>query len=253
MKEEEFDVAVIDEAAQALETSCFIPLLKAPRLVLAGDHKQLAPTIKSVKAEQMGLGTTLFDRLMKRMGATHSRMLNVQYRMHRTICQWASDAMYGGALVPAEAVAERRVSDLPYVSGAEDMTDCAMLLLDTAGCGMEEAEDEEEEAEKPKAKEEEEGGKGKGRKKGAGRLLARSSSNRGEGLVVQAHVKALLATGLKQEDVAVITPYNGQVGRRDGESGSRRTTRLGPRVPSMVTRCCVCAWVVGRPWRRGVV
>jgi ATP-dependent RNA/DNA helicase IGHMBP2 len=62
LREEEFDMAVIDEAAQALEASCWIPILKAGRLVLAGDHKQLAPTIKSHKAAAMGLGTTLFDR-----------------------------------------------------------------------------------------------------------------------------------------------------------------------------------------------
>lgn len=216
LSEEVFDMVVIDEAAQALEASCWIPLLKGPRLVLAGDHKQLAPTIKSVKAERMGLGLTLFDRLMKRLGESHSRMLNVQYRMHHVICDWASQAMYNGALVAAESVAQRLVSGLPYVSGAADMTDCPMLLLDTAGCGMEEQEHEDEAGDKGgKKKEEEDEGRKKGKKKGgAGGLLKRSSSNKGEGLVVQAHVRALLEAGLKQEDIAVITPYNGQVRSR---------------------------------------
>ena len=81
LRDEEFDLTVIDEAAQALEASCWIPILKSKRLVLAGDHKQLAPTIKSDKASGMGLGITLFDRLMARLGPTHSRMLTEQYRM----------------------------------------------------------------------------------------------------------------------------------------------------------------------------
>lgn len=75
LKEERFDLVVIDEAAQALEPACWIPLLKAPRAVLAGDHKQLAPTVKSPKAERMGLGVTLFDRLMAAVGGTHSRLV----------------------------------------------------------------------------------------------------------------------------------------------------------------------------------
>jgi ATP-dependent RNA/DNA helicase IGHMBP2 len=59
-----FDVVVIDECAQSLEVSCWIPILKGRRLVVAGDHKQLPPTIKSHKAEQEGLGQTLFERIV---------------------------------------------------------------------------------------------------------------------------------------------------------------------------------------------
>ena len=61
---------------QALEAACWIPLLKAPRAVLAGDHKQLAPTVKSTKAEKMGLGLTLFDRLMAYVGETRARWVD---------------------------------------------------------------------------------------------------------------------------------------------------------------------------------
>lgn len=182
-----FDLCVIDEAAQALEASCWIPILKASRLVLAGDHKQLPPTIKSSEASSLGLGLTLFDRLMKLVGETNSRILTVQYRMHELICRWASDEMYGGALVAAPEVAHRRISDLPGLSGAEDMMDATLLLLDTAGCGMEEE-------------------KAGGDAEGGG-----SRRNEGEAKVVEAHVRALVAAGLPVEDIAVITPYNGQV------------------------------------------
>lgn len=91
---------------QALEAACWIPILKGKRLVLAGDHKQLAPTVKSRAAEigetanaftsdgapkgSNGLGLTMFDRVMRDHGSGVSRMLNLQYRMHEDICKWAS-------------------------------------------------------------------------------------------------------------------------------------------------------------------
>ena len=86
----EFDVCVIDEAAMALEVSCWIPILKAKKLVLAGDHRQLAPPVMSKEAEAQGLGTTLFDRVLSLHGEQCVRMLTVQYRMHRDISDWRS-------------------------------------------------------------------------------------------------------------------------------------------------------------------
>jgi len=204
LRDEVFDLAVIDEAAQAMEASCFIPVLRSRRLVLAGDHKQLAPTIKSAKALKMGLGVTLFDRLMARLGGSHARMLNIQYRMHAAICGWASQEMYGGELVPAEGVAHRLLSGLDYVTGAEDMTLAPLLLLDTAGCGMEE-EEETQECHGCDSKGE--------RRKKLALLQGGSRSNTGEAKVVEAHVRALLGIGLHQEDIAVITPYNAQVSK----------------------------------------
>ena len=73
--------------------------------MLAGDHRQLAPTVHSDEAARSGLSMTLFDRLLRRHGAGIARMLTVQYRMHADICQWASNAMYGGRLVAAPTVA----------------------------------------------------------------------------------------------------------------------------------------------------
>jgi ATP-dependent RNA/DNA helicase IGHMBP2 len=145
-----FDLVVIDEAAQALEASCWIPALRGNRLVLAGDHKQLAPTIQSRLAGSRGLGYTMFDRAMAIHGTqTISRMLSVQYRMHETISDWASQAMYDGKLRSAPSVAHRKLADLPNVKAAcldgdsetemdEDITDVNLLLIDTAGCDMEE-------------------------------------------------------------------------------------------------------------------
>ena len=135
----EFDLVIIDEAAQALEASCWIPILRGRRLVLVGDHKQLPPTIMSKRASA-ALGYTMFDRAM----ASHddiSRMLSVQYRMHKDISDWASKEMYDGKLVPAKSVADRKLRDLSYVKKeeADEITSTTILLIDTAGCDMEEA------------------------------------------------------------------------------------------------------------------
>ena len=86
----DFDVCVIDEAAMALEVSCWIPILKAKKLVLAGDHCQLSPPVMSKQAEAQGLGTTLFDRVLSLYGDECVRMLTIQYRMHRDISDWRS-------------------------------------------------------------------------------------------------------------------------------------------------------------------
>ncbi|CAN0569599.1 unnamed protein product, partial [Ectocarpus sp. 12 AP-2014] len=161
LREEEFDLVVIDEAAQALEAACWIPILKGRRLVLAGDHKQLAPTVKSRKAEAGcllpseavsggvdGLGLTMFDRVLRDLGHSVCRMLNVQYRMNRDICDWASGEMYGGLLLAHPSVAERELPDLPHASSSSaamstkeeeegvEMWAAVMLLVDTTGCDM---------------------------------------------------------------------------------------------------------------------
>ncbi|OQR91885.1 DNA polymerase alpha-associated DNA helicase A [Achlya hypogyna] len=184
-----FDVVVIDEAAQALEASCWIPLLMGKRCVLAGDHLQLPPTIKSDAAARVHM--TLFDRIAK-METTKGvvKMLSTQYRMHAAISDWSSAAMYDGKLASAEAVARRRLSDLPHVTTTTELTEPTLLLLDTAGCGLEEDVDDTT---------------------GPAAVLQLSKSNAGEADVVVAHVKALLGIGLRPSDVAVITPYNAQV------------------------------------------
>ncbi|NXS52227.1 SMBP2 protein, partial [Brachypteracias leptosomus] len=182
LPENHFDVVVIDECAQALEASCWIPLLKAPKCILAGDHKQLPPTIISHKAAAKGLSLSLMERLVESYGQQVVRMLRVQYRMHQDIMQWASTEMYGGQLTAHPSVAQHLLRDLPGVSPTEE-TSIPLLLIDTAGCGLFELEVEDEQ----------------------------SKGNPGEVQLVGLHVQALVEAGVKAKDIAVVAPYNLQV------------------------------------------
>ncbi|XP_043829131.1 DNA-binding protein SMUBP-2 isoform X2 [Dromiciops gliroides] len=177
-----FDVVVIDECAQALEASCWIPLLKARKCVLAGDHQQLPPTIVSHEAAKAGLSLSLMQRLIEKHGEKVVRMLTVQYRMHQAIMQWASEELYHGRLTAHPSVASHLLKDLPGVSPTEE-TKIPLLLIDTAGCGLFELEDEDEQ----------------------------SKGNPGEVQIVSLHVQALVDAGVRVGDVAVIAPYNLQV------------------------------------------
>jgi ATP-dependent RNA/DNA helicase IGHMBP2 len=99
---------------QALEVSCWIPILRAKKAVLAGDHCQLPPTVTSAAAAKDGLATTLFDR-MRRRHPQCVHMLDVQYRMHAAIAQWSSGALYEGRLTSAPEVAGHRLCHLSQV------------------------------------------------------------------------------------------------------------------------------------------
>ncbi|NXI29270.1 SMBP2 protein, partial [Sterrhoptilus dennistouni] len=182
LPETHFDVVVIDECAQALEASCWIPLLKAPKCILAGDHKQLPPTIISHRAAAEGLSLSLMERLAGHYGERAVRMLTVQYRMHRDIMEWASSELYGGQLSAHPSVAQHLLRDLPGVSSTEE-TSIPLLLIDTAGCGLFELEVEDEQ----------------------------SKGNPGEVQLVGMHVQALVDAGVKAKDIAVVAPYNLQV------------------------------------------
>ncbi|XP_048462809.1 DNA-binding protein SMUBP-2 isoform X1 [Rhincodon typus] len=182
LSNEYFDLVVIDECAQALEASCWIPLMKAPKCILAGDHKQLPPIIISHKAAANGLSLSLMERLIQRFGEQVVRMLTVQYRMHNTIMEWASKQMYNGRLTAHKTVAHHLLKDLPGVSSTEE-TKIPLLLIDTAGCGLFELDEEDEQ----------------------------SKGNSGEVQIVTLHIQALIEAGVHPKDVAVIAPYNLQV------------------------------------------
>lgn len=110
-----FDLVIIDEAAQAIEPSCWIPILQGKRCILAGDQCQLAPVILSRKAMEGGLGVSLLERassLHKGMLATR---LMVQYRMHDAIASWASKEMYDGLLKSHPSVSSHLLRDSPFV------------------------------------------------------------------------------------------------------------------------------------------
>ena len=196
-----FDLVVIDEAAQALEASCWIPILRGERLILAGDHKQLPPTIKCNEARvQRELGLTMFERVMKlygddRLSANRnhhqqgskgriSRMLQTQYRMNAAIADWASTASYGNNLLSAQSCKDHKLSDLHHISvQPDDSLDFAPLLfIDTAGCDMFESVN-----------------------------AAGSRYNEEEARIVAHHVQKLLMVGVDPREIAVISPYNGQV------------------------------------------
>jgi ATP-dependent RNA/DNA helicase IGHMBP2 len=122
-----FHTLVIDEAAQALEPGCWIPILKASKVVFAGDHFQLPPTIKSIVAAKKGFGTTLFEKCI----AAHPEaavLLQEQYRMHKSIMTYPSQAFYEGKLI-----ANRKVSEALLFPG-----DNPLQFIDTAGCGFDE-------------------------------------------------------------------------------------------------------------------
>jgi DNA polymerase alpha-associated DNA helicase A len=184
-----WDVVIIDEASQALEAQTWIPLLGAKKVILAGDHLQLPPTVKSAgKGEKSPLEITLFDRMIAMYGKTNMRMLTVQYRMNSLINEFPSKTLYGGKLLAAPSVAGRRLVDLPGVSESDNTTQ-AVVFMDTQGGECAETTPEGDESP----------------------LLGESKRNEGEARIVKAMVEDLITSGVAAATIAVITPYNAQV------------------------------------------
>lgn len=144
-----FQTCIIDEAAQALEPATWIPILKANRVVLAGDPYQLPPTVKCREAEKGGFNITLLEKTLdisvgnrRQAGETKSAgerpqdaafwhsLLEVQYRMNRPIMGYSNDYFYDGKLRAAELVAERSLPGIPLAE--------SVVFIDTAGTGFEE-------------------------------------------------------------------------------------------------------------------
>ena len=124
-----FDTVFIDEAAQALEPGCWIPIAKGQRIILTGDHHQLPPTVKSEQAGREGLRETLFEKCIKRQPNT-ARMLTMQYRMHEQIMGFSSERFYKGQLVAHPSVRHAGL-DAYDPCFAPDLP---VEFLDTAGC-----------------------------------------------------------------------------------------------------------------------
>jgi predicted DNA helicase len=183
-----FDLLVIDEACQSTEPGCWIGLLRAGRVVLAGDHCQLPPTVLSQEAARQGFGVSLLERVVALHGPAVTRLLNVQYRMHTAIMDFSSGEFYEGALQADDAVRGHLLCELPGVQ-ASPLTQTPVQFIDTAGAGY----DEEPEPD------------------GESRL------NPQEAVLVARKVRALLAAGVAPADIAVIAPYGAQVRRlREG-------------------------------------
>ncbi|MFZ6010008.1 MAG: AAA domain-containing protein, partial [Bacteroidota bacterium] len=132
LRGKKFNTVFIDEAAQALEPACWIPLLRSQRVIFAGDHQQLPPTIKSMEAARQGLAETLFEKGVKNQPHAAS-MLQVQYRMHEDIMKFSSRYFYKDKLIAHESVRTKLLR--PNQSPVE--------FIDTAGCGYAEAQDPE--------------------------------------------------------------------------------------------------------------
>ncbi|KUI62514.1 DNA polymerase alpha-associated DNA helicase A [Cytospora mali] len=207
LKNDEFDVVIIDEASQALEAQCWVPLLSAKKAVCAGDHLQLPPTIKSLNSKTKSkpkdgekgpkgatLETTLFDRILALHGSSIKRMLTTQYRMHEKIMRFPSDELYESRLIAADSVKDRLLKDLAYEVEANDDTTEPLIFIDTQGGDFPEKEEEEESAKATKAS-----------------LHGESKSNEMEAALVKQHVRSLVDAGIRAEDIAVVTPYNAQL------------------------------------------
>ena len=108
---QKFGTLFIDEAAQALEAACWIPIRRVSRVVFAGDHCQLPPTVKSIAALKGGLGKTLMERIVENRPETVT-LLKMQYRMNEEIMRFSSDWFYGNQVESAPEVKYRSILDL---------------------------------------------------------------------------------------------------------------------------------------------
>ena len=176
-----FNLTVIDECSQSQEMDCWTVIPHSPKLLLAGDHHQLPPTVLSSKSELL---YSLMERILDRHWYTVAKMLSIQYRMNAKIMTWSSKTFYMGGLYAATLVQNHKLSDLDHVTKCE-LTDSVLLMIDTAGSGMKEFK--------------------------GGSKFAPSFGNVGEAAIVADHVKRLVNSGVRDEEIAIITPYTSQV------------------------------------------
>lgn len=187
-----FEVVVVDEATQATAPSALVALTSADRIVLAGDHRQLPPTVLSAEAERRGLGRSLFERLAEGHGDPILEMLTVQHRMHEAIMGFSSERFYGGRLRAAPHVRSHTLRGLGFddagVSGrlrSVTLPEEPVVFVDTSGTD------------------------------GGERQRADSSSreNPAEAGLVARLTEAFLRGGVATAAVGVISPYADQVDR----------------------------------------
>ncbi len=184
LKGAKFDFAVIDEATQSTEPSTLIPVLKTKRFIMAGDHKQLPPTILNEDAARGNLSKSLFERLLAMHGDKIRVMLDVQYRMNEEIAEFPNKEFYDGKLKADESVKKHNLLDLLPESKFVSEDAKPFLFIDT--CGSEGFEERT-------------------------RRGSTSKENVGEAKLVKEIVERLLGLGVKPEDIAIISPYDDQV------------------------------------------
>lgn len=128
LSHKKFTTVFIDEAAQALEAACWIPILKSERVIFAGDHYQLPPTIKCIDADRAGLSITLMQKLMHNKKNV-STMLTMQYRMHQDIMEFSSKVFYDSMLTASPDVQYRSILSW----------DSPLVWINTSGTSYEES------------------------------------------------------------------------------------------------------------------
>ena len=224
LRQAQFDVVIVDEASQALEAQCWVALLAAKKAVLAGDHLQLPPTIKSLNSKSSAtsqsppqedgkqknpavpvprnatLENTLFDRLLALHGPSIKRMLTTQYRMHSAIMSFPASSLYSNELIAAPSAASRLLHQLPYEPPVEETenTQSPLVFYDTQGGDFPEKADDGLDGSSTK-------------KRRTISALGESKSNELEAALVLQHVRNLFDAGVREDDIAVIAPYNAQV------------------------------------------
>jgi len=172
LKNINFKTVVIDEAAQGLEPASWIPILKAEKVVLAGDPQQLPPTVKSEEAAKAGLSVTLLEKIISKIENT--TLLDTQYRMHEDIMSFSSKRFYDSKLKADESVASRTL---------EIENENPLCFIDTAGSGYEEEPSE-----------------------------TKSRFNKGEAEFLKLHLDGLKTKiDLSGVSIGVISPYKAQV------------------------------------------
>ena len=178
----EFDLVVVDEACQSTEPSVWQAILRADRLILAGDHCQLPPTVLSDDAANSGMRDSMMQRVIEREGESVYRRLKVQYRMHESIMRFSSRQFYDDSLVADESVRQHRLCDLPGVIESP-LTAEPLEWIDTAGAEFEEQIEPDGE----------------------------SKLNPQEANLIVRYTGELIDAGVTPAQIAVIAPYAAQV------------------------------------------
>ena len=181
--EREFDVAVVDEASQATIPSVLIPLNKAEKFVIAGDHRQLPPVVASIQAKE--LERTLFEILIEKY-SFKSEMLSVQYRCNRDIAEFPSQVFYNGKIQSHESIENISLRDFnlsPTNSFQKTLLDNSVVFVDTSPISAREIQ----------------------------KKSSKSFYNPAEIRIVKKIVDELFSMGLSDENIGVISPYDDQV------------------------------------------
>lgn len=179
LKEKKFDVVFIDEAGQATEPSTLMPLIKSKKTILAGDHKQLPPTILSEEAKELSF--TMFERFTK-LYPQFVYMLKIQYRMNEIIMKFPSQQFYNNKLIADEKV--RNITLYQIIKTLQNspiIDDTPIIFIDTQGQFPEKQKKD-----------------------------SQSKYNPNEAKLIKKIVEKLLETGISPKDIGIITPYKDQ-------------------------------------------